>query len=81
MYHDHTVHMSHLGRSGTLLDPPNTQVSNPHATVLYCYIIRLFGYTVNQVMCVRGWVHGWVGGSGWVCVGGGGEGYFVVLRN
>jgi hypothetical protein len=38
MYYDHTAHMSYLGRSGTLLDPPNTQVSNPHATALYCKV-------------------------------------------
>ena len=27
--------MSHSGRSGTLLDPPNNYVSNPHAAALY----------------------------------------------
>ena len=40
-YYNHTVHMNHLGRSGTLLDPPNTQVSNPHATALYCRLAEL----------------------------------------
>ena len=40
MYHDHTVHMSHLGRSGTLLDPPNTHdtgVQSPR----HCAILTL----------------------------------------
>ena len=41
MYYEHTIHMSHLGRSGTLLDPPDTYVSNPHAAALYC---TLFGF-------------------------------------
>ena len=27
MLYDHTVHMSHFGRSGTVLDTPNTLVS------------------------------------------------------
>ena len=34
IFYDHTVNMSHLGRSGTLLDPPNTLVSIFHSPVL-----------------------------------------------
>ena len=35
MYYDHTVHMSHLGRSGTVLDSPDTLVSILNLTTIY----------------------------------------------
>ena len=36
MLYDHTVHMSHFGRSGTVLDTPNTLVSILNLTTIYC---------------------------------------------
>ena len=59
MYYDHTIHMSHLGRSGTLLDPPNTYVSNPHAAVRYtnteyCLFFISAAADTLSVSCVAG---------------------------
>ena len=36
MLYDHTVHMSNFGRSGTVLDTPNTLVSILNLTTIYC---------------------------------------------
>ena len=51
MYYDHTIHMSQLGLSGTLLDPPNAQVSNPHATALY--ILRGISFDFESFRLLR----------------------------
>ena len=37
MLYAHTVHMSHFGRSGTVLDTPNTLVCILNLTTIYCH--------------------------------------------
>ena len=54
MYYAHTIHMSHLVRSGTLLDPPNTYTC-PSLTRLRCTVLVLIADSSIYQSTTRTW--------------------------